>query len=118
MDTPASPTPLLRPPQVTLALRLLGIGLLLAPVRVLLRDSSGSLVHSVLPASILIGIAVLWMYGLHRRKRWVWWFTVIALLTGVLAIPFDVARQGVGLQLALYYAQCAVAVAVLLLLSL
>jgi hypothetical protein len=56
------------------------------------------------------------MYGLHRRKRWVWWFTIVALLVGVLGFPFDVTRQGVGFQLTLYYAQCALAIAVLLLL--
>jgi peptidoglycan/LPS O-acetylase OafA/YrhL len=118
MDTPASPAQLSRPPQVTLALALFACGLLLAPARAVIRADSTDPLHGGLSASILIGIALLWIYGLHRRKKWVWWFTVVALFIGVIGIPFDVARQGVGLQLTLYYAQCVVAAAVVLLLCL
>ena len=105
-----------RPTQVSLALALFAVGLFLAPVRVAFRvswDRPGIAAFTVL---FFLGIASLWTYGLHRRKRWLWWFTVISLAIGVVGIPWDIARQGTGFQLTLYYVQCAACVPAVVLL--
>jgi hypothetical protein len=58
----------------------------------------------------IAGIAALWLYGLHRRKKWLWWVTTILITLGVLGIPWDLKRQGSGPQLTLYYIQCAASI--------
>jgi hypothetical protein len=107
----SSPLPLSakQPPQVFWALIFLGVGLFLAPVRAALRANWDSPFSSMIVVLLLLALAVLWVSGLYRRKRWLWWFTVISLAIGVIATPWDVARQGTGFQLTLYYAQCATA---------
>jgi hypothetical protein len=107
-----------RPPQVTLALLLFAVGLFLAPIRGALRAHWDRPVSSAILVLLLFGVAVLWVYGLHRRKRWLWWVTVISLAIGVAGMRWDLARQGAGLQLALYYVQCATAVPAVVLLCL
>jgi hypothetical protein len=97
-----------RPLQVTVALGLFAVGLGLGAIRVVLRAKEDSFFHGAIPAAIVLMLAVFWLYGLHRRKRWLWWLTVIGLTVGVLGIPWDVKRQGDGFQLGLYYVQCAV----------
>ena len=95
-----------KPLAVKLALALLGLSLFLAPVRAALRARWERPLHQLLTEAILVAIAGLWLYGLHRGTKWLWWVTTILLLVGVIGIPWDVARQGVGFQLALYYLQC------------
>lgn len=107
-----------RPLHVTLAIALLGVALFLAPIRSIFRTSWESPLRASVPVLVLVGIAVLWLYGLHRRKRWLWWFTVVVLLFGVISIPWGAARQGLGFQRSLYYMQYAASIPALLLLCL
>jgi hypothetical protein len=115
MDTSAQAPAPIRPFQVTLAIALLGIALFLAPVRSVLRSNWDSPLSAAVSVLVLIGIVMLWLYGLHRRKRWVWWLTIVLLLPGAIGIPWDAARQGVGFERSLYYAQCAATIPALLL---
>lgn len=107
-----------QPPQVSWALLVFGVGLFLAPVRGALRADWSSPVSAVVLVLLLMVVAVLWLYGLYRRKRWLWWFTVICSGIGGIGMPWDVARQGTGFQLTLYYMQWAACAAALVLLCL
>ena len=119
LPPPHTSTALLdRPVQVTAAIALLGLSLFLGPVRSILRSNWDSPLRASVPPLILFGIAVLWPYGLYRRKKWVWWLTVILLLGGILGIPWNISRQGVGFQKTLYFVQCAVSTPALILLCL
>src|SRR3546814_6373809 len=51
-------------------------------------------------------ICVAWILGLCRRIRWLRWRTVICGGFGLLAIPSLAASDTLGLQSALYLAQC------------
>ena len=107
-----------QPPQVSWALLFVGVGLFLAPVRGALRANWDSSLAAVILVVLLFVVAALWTYGLYRRKRWLWWFTVISLAIGVIAMPWDVGRQGTGFQFTLYYVQCATAFLAVVLLCL
>jgi hypothetical protein len=107
-----------RPIQVTAAMALLGLSLFLAPVRSILRANWDFPLRASVPPLILVGIAILWLYGLHRRKRWVWWLTVILLLVGILGIPWDTSRPGGGIQKTLYFVQFTASTPALILLCL
>jgi hypothetical protein len=77
------------PTQISLALLLLAVGWFLASVRAVLRERAYDVVDYsgranwdgplswLIPALVISGIASLWLYGMHRRKGWLWWPTVI-----------------------------------------
>jgi len=94
------------PPMVVLALSTLALGLAMAPVRVILRASWVNVGHDATLVALETLLVGLWLYGLMRRKRWLWWVTTILLVLGALTILFDSHRQGQGAQFVLYVVQC------------
>ena len=95
------------PRQVVAALLCLALGLLMAPLRAALRADWHYPSHALVVVAVVSAIVGLWLYGLLRRKKWLWWVTVIICILGVLTIPLDMKRQGSGVQYSLYLVQCA-----------
>jgi hypothetical protein len=106
------------PRQVFVALCLMGVEFGLAVIRtVLLRDWSRP-VPAVLAVLLVAVLAMIWLYGLYRRRNWVRWMTVIVCGGGCVLAPFDVARLDDSVQIVLYWLQFAVTVPVVVLLLL
>jgi hypothetical protein len=94
-----------RPRNVSAALLVLTIGFALVPIRIALRASWSSPPLTIAATLLVSAITALWLYGLYRRKKWVWWFTELTLVIVLAATPWNVAGQHAGFQLDLYYVQ-------------
>jgi hypothetical protein len=101
------PTSTAQPPQVSVALKFLSIGMFIGiVVNIGLNGPSAPLVRAI-DFLVLSCIATLCLYGLHQRQRWLWWLTVIVVALGLI-LALIVARVGTGrLPTAYYYVQCA-----------
>jgi hypothetical protein len=85
---------------------LLAIGMFLVPVQAVRDNWDDPL--SVFDVCFLVSsVGSLWLYGLQRRKRWLWWLTVILVALDLIDIALIVARFGTDKLPPVYYVQCA-----------
>jgi hypothetical protein len=103
----ALPTSPARPLQVSLALLLFAISLLLGPAQSVLMASWDRPQRVLLPVLVGSGIVSLWIYGLHQRKIWLWWLTVIFVTIVLIHRAWAVAHRGTGVFPTLYFIQSA-----------
>jgi hypothetical protein len=94
-----------RPRNVSAALLVLTMGFVLVPIRIAIRAGWSTPPLTIAGTLLVSAITALWLYGLYGRKKWVWWFTVITLVIGLAATPWNVAGQHAGFQLTVYYVQ-------------
>jgi hypothetical protein len=93
------------PPQVALALCLIGADFILAIVRTFL-DPHFSGVQLLVVIPISMTLFSLWLFGLYRRLNWLRWLTVASAVLGLLSLPWawgSIASHGsVPFQLVKY----------------
>ena len=74
------------PPQVALALCLIGADFVLGIVRISL-DPHFSGPQLLLVVPIWVTLFSLWLFGLYRRLNWLRWLTVAGAAVGLLSLP-------------------------------
>jgi hypothetical protein len=123
-----------RPLQASLGLLLLCISMFLGPVQAVLTapwmgpiytDNVTGYVLAVawlrgalIPALVISGVFSLWLYGLYRRRRWLYWLTEISGVVYLVVTAWTVARRGTGARLTYYYLEWALLAPAIVLLCL
>jgi len=106
------------PRPVVIALNLLGTAFGVALVRSSLMKDWSRPHPAALGVLLLALVCWLWWYGLWRRRKWVWWITVIGGLSGIVMAPLSMARLSDPVQRGLYWLQFALSLPVIILLVL
>jgi uncharacterized membrane protein (DUF2068 family) len=119
MDMPGPSVAKNRPPAgVLYALGLMAAEFAIAIVRSALMKDWTRPAASAVAVAVLALICILWLYGLWRRKVWLWWVTVIGGVGGCILTPWSVGMIHDSAQLRLYLLQVVVVAPAMLLLLL
>ena len=106
----SSETPSKLPATVVAALCFTAAGFVLAMVRSILMQDWSRPLTSTISVGVLFTIGALWLYGLWRRTRWMWWFTVFSWALGLVFAPWSMSIVRGSTQLVLYWCQLVIAI--------
>jgi peptidoglycan/LPS O-acetylase OafA/YrhL len=106
------------PRPVAIALGLLAAGFGLAVIRSCLMKDWSRPLPAAFGVLLLAAVCWLWWYALWRRRKWVWWITVVGGFGGIVLAPLSVARLSDPVQKRLYWVQLALTVPAVIMLVL